>query len=208
MATKPACRHVSPIHFINGCSANGVNFTLTRIYTGRNFRIVLITNPIRLAVRRPGVGHVSIRDTSRVCRTIVGRCPSYSNTVLYTTITSFAPMAMTSEGVGHRNSRLIVRLHPARSVTHTINTIGHSSRFVINFTLRAGSRRARTLRGVHHGGFSFVMLGSLGSGGTYFNCSAGGVIVLASSNSGFLCPLGSGVRITRSVVSGLGRVIL
>lgn len=202
VATNPACRGVSPMHFVNGCSSKGVKCTLTRIYTKQNTRIALIDKPIDLRIRRPGVRHVGIRDTRRVCRTTATTCTSTSTKVLYTTITSFAPRYATSRGVGHRGRSLILQLGPARSVTTTLNGSGHRGRHLMNFTLRAGSRMTRTRSGLTHGGLSFVILGSLGSGKTKFQYSAGGVAVVSHRGTD-ACPLGDGGRITRSVVSGL-----
>lgn len=206
VATKPACRGVSPIHFVNGCSSNGVKFTLTRRYTHHKTSIMLVTKPMRRGACRSRVAHVSIRSTRSVCRTTVTRCPLISTKVLYTTMTSFAPSTITSGGVGQRKSRLLLRLGPARSVTTTLNGVGAPKRGLVNFTLRAGSRRHGTRKGLVQGGFSFVILGSLGSTNTKFHCSAGGVDVLDYENEAS-CPLGSGARMTESVVSEVvGRV--
>ncbi len=202
MATKPACRGVSPMEFVKGCSSNGVNVTLTRIYTEHKTRIVLVYNPAPLRAARPGVQHVSIRSTGRVCQRYVSHFARASTTVLYTTMTSFAPVQATSGGVGERKRRLALRLRPARSVTRTLKGAGRRKRGLIKFTLRARSRTTRTVRGLGQGGFSFVILGSLGSSKTNFHRSAGGVAVL-DRGSHRRCPLGSGGRITRSVVSRL-----
>lgn len=203
VATKPACRGVSPIHFVNGCSSKGVKFTLTRRYTHHKTRIALVTKPIRLGARRSHVHHVSMRSTNRVLMTSGGCFTRTSTNVLYTTMTSFHPRIMTSGGVGHRGRRrLALRLRTARSVTTDLKTLGNGGRLLMNFTLRAGGRRRGTRKGLRHGGFSFVMLGSLGSTKTKFHCSAGGVDVVSEGNHAS-CPLGSGARMTRSVVSHL-----
>lgn len=202
VATNPACRGVSPMHFVNGCSSKGVKFTLTRRYTSHKTRMSLVDKPMAVRTRRPGVHHVSIRDTKRVCRTTVHRFPATSTNVLYTTITSFAPRAMTNRGVGERGSGLALRLGPARSVTTTLKGQGGSKRALIKFTLRAGSRAGGTREGLRHGGLSFVMLGSLGSRKTKFHYSAGGVAVVSHRKTA-PCPLGDGRRMTESVVSEL-----
>lgn len=202
VATNPACRGVSPIHFVNGCSSKGVNCTLTRTYTSHKTRIMLIDNPIALRAIRPGVRHVSMRGTTRVRHTATSTFGSTSTKVLYTTMTSFAPRRITSRGVGQKGSSLILQLGPAYSVTTSLKGRGHPSRLLINFTLRAYSRIDRTRSGLTHGGFSFVILGSLGSGKTNFHYSAGGVAVVSHTRT-ISCPLGHGRRITRSVISGL-----
>lgn len=204
VATNPACRGVSPMHFVNGCSSKGVNFTLTRTYTKQNTRIALIAKPIYLRASRPYVRHISIRATTRVTGRTRLCFRRTSTNVLYTTMTSFAPRAATNCGVGERGSSLALHLGPARSVTTVLKRIGASGRGLVNFTLRAGSRRRGTRDGLRQGGFSFVILGSLGSSKTKFQCSAGGVDVV-SQRKRASCPLGSGSRITRSVVGHLIR---
>lgn len=204
VATNPACRGVSPIHFVNGCSSKGVKFTLTRTYTRRKTRIALVTKPISLAMIRPGVGQVSIRSTRRVCRTTVATFPRTSTNVLYTTITSCHPSRRTDRGVGERaGKRVSLHLIPGGSVTTSLKTVGHRGRVLMNFTLRAGGRVTRTRKGVGQGGLSFVILGSLGSTNTNFHYSAGGVAVVSGRNKAVTCPLGDGRRITISVMGGL-----
>lgn len=200
----PTHESIDPVRFIGNSSSGKMGFALAEEAAARGAQVELITGPVGLHVRHPGIVRTDVVSAAQMAEAAKGRFPLCDVAILSAAVADWRPATVADAKMKKKESPPSLALEPTEDILAWMGRAKRNGQYLVGFALETDNERRNAEEKIDRKNLDLIVLNSLKDAGAGFGHDTNKVTLIDAGKKSVELPLMSKAGVARAILDRIG----
>lgn len=200
----PTYEKIDPVRFIGNYSSGKMGFALAEACAARGAEVSLVSGPVALSVRHPGIHRIDVESAEEMYQATVEAFRESDAAILCAAVADYRPETRAEQKIKReKEQELLLRLVANKDIAAALGGQKRKGQVLVGFALETQDGIQHAADKLERKNLDFIVLNSLSDPGAGFRCDTNKVSILDRSGQVMEYPLKSKLEVAEDIVNKL-----
>lgn len=200
----PTYEKIDPVRFIGNYSSGKMGFALAEACAARGAEVSLVSGPVALSVRHPGIHRIDVESAEEMYQATVEAFRESDAAILCAAVADYRPETRAEQKIKReKEQELLLRLVANKDIAAALGGQKREGQVLVGFALETQDGIQHAADKLERKNLDFIVLNSLSDPGAGFRCDTNKVSILDRSGQVMEYPLKSKLEVAEDIVNKL-----
>lgn len=199
----PTYENIDAVRFIGNSSSGKMGYAIAEELACRGARVTLISGPVHMAVRRPGITLCKVASAKEMYEAAVRFFPDSDGAIMAAAVADFTPESCVEGKLKRGKDALSITLTPTKDIAAHLGSIKKENQTLVGFALEVANEHANALKKLREKNLDIIVLNSLNDPNAGFNFDTNKVCIIDKTGKEASYALKSKVEVAKDIVDTL-----
>lgn len=196
----PTYEAIDPVRFIGNHSSGKMGFALADAAAEQGADVILITGPVQLQTRHPGIKRIDIRTAEELYEQCRKDFTKQDVVIFAAAVADYKPEAVNSQKIKKNEAQISLPLTKTVDVALSLGKEKKKGQFTVGFALETENEQRNAQEKLRKKNFDMIVLNSLNDQGAGFGHDTNKIIVFDKGGTGKEFPLQSKQQVAGDII--------
>lgn len=195
----PTYESIDPVRFIGNHSSGKMGIAIAEEAAGRGAKVVLITGPIHLQIRHPGIKTIKIQNAAQMYDAVLREFDNADITIMAAAVADFTPEQTAGQKIKKTSHTMTLKLKATKDILATLGKKKKPGQILIGFAMETENEKANALEKLRKKNLDFIVLNSLREKNAGFKHDTNKITILTKNGNVIDYPLKSKKEVAKDI---------
>ena len=195
----PTYESIDPVRFIGNHSSGKMGIAIAEEAAGRGAKVVLITGPINLQIRHPGIKTIKIQNAAQMYDAVLREFDNADITIMAAAVADFTPEQTAGQKIKKTSHTMTLKLKATKDILATLGKKKKPGQILIGFAMETENEKANALEKLRKKNLDFIVLNSLREKNAGFKHDTNKITILTKNGNVIDYPLKSKKEVAKDI---------